>query len=124
MPITTIPLTTIPLTSMPFTSMPTVLDAARAIRAGDLPAVALVTQCLSAISRANPVLRSFVHLDADGALRAAARVDAVVDAGAAHTLGPLAGVPFGVKDLEDCAGMPTTPGRGTHLRTVVRRVVS
>ena len=25
-------------------------------------------------------------------------------------LGPLAGVPFGVKDLEDCAGMPTTKG--------------
>ena len=25
-------------------------------------------------------------------------------------LGPLAGVPFGVKDLEDCAGMPTTRG--------------
>ena len=104
------PRTTIPLTSMPLTSMPTVLDAARAIRAGDLPAVALVTQCLDAISRANPVLRSFVHLDTDGALRAAARVDAVVGAGAAHTIGPLAGVPFGVKDLEDCAGMPTTRG--------------
>src|SRR3712207_8433321 len=27
--------------------------------------------------------------------------------------GPLAGVPFGVKDLEDCAGMPT--GRGSLL---------
>ncbi len=29
---------------------------------------------------------------------------------AGETLGPLAGVPFGVKDLEDCAGMPTTRG--------------
>ncbi len=30
--------------------------------------------------------------------------------GRAEDLGALAGVPFGVKDLEDCAGMPTTRG--------------
>ena len=34
----------------------------------------------------------------------------MVASGRADELGPLAGVPFGVKDLEDCAGMPTTRG--------------
>ncbi len=95
---------------MQLTTMPSVLDAARDIRAGGLSAVALVKHCLTAISRANPALRSFVHVDAEGALLAAARVDAVVGAGDTNTLGALAGVPFGVKDLEDCAGMPTTRG--------------
>jgi aspartyl-tRNA(Asn)/glutamyl-tRNA(Gln) amidotransferase subunit A len=56
----------------------------------------------------NPSLNAFVHLDADLALSEARAVDAAVRHGDA--LGPLAGVPFGVKDLEDCAGMPTTKG--------------
>src|SRR5690242_12185095 len=46
----------------------------------------------------------------DSARAAAAEVDAKVAAGRLDELGPLAGVPFGVKDLEDCAGMPTTQG--------------
>ena len=45
---------------------------------------------------------------ATGALAAADEVDRARRDGA--PLGPLAGVPFGVKDLEDCAGMPTTRG--------------
>src|SRR5207248_5973816 len=39
---------------------------------------------------------------------AAEAVDAAVANG--DDPGPLAGVPFGVKDLEDCAGMPTSHG--------------
>jgi aspartyl-tRNA(Asn)/glutamyl-tRNA(Gln) amidotransferase subunit A len=49
-----------------------------------------------------------VHLDAEGARRAAKAVDSAVAAG--RDPGPLAGVPFGVKDLEHCAGMPTSYG--------------
>jgi Asp-tRNA(Asn)/Glu-tRNA(Gln) amidotransferase A subunit family amidase len=37
-------------------------------------------------------------------------VDATIRSGRVNELGPLAGVPFGVKDLEDCEGMPTTHG--------------
>ena len=40
-------------------------------------------------------------------------VDARVAAG--DDPGPLAGVPFGVKDLDDCAGMPTTHGSRWYL---------
>ena len=52
--------------------------------------------------------KHFVVLDPDLARRAADDVDAAVARG--EDPGPFAGVPFGVKDLEDCAGMPTSHG--------------
>ncbi|HEY1740251.1 MAG TPA: amidase, partial [Acidimicrobiia bacterium] len=67
----------------------------------------LLEQCLDAAERAAP-LNPFAHVDADGARAAARLVDAAIARGDA--LGPLAGVPFAVKDLEHCAGMPMTKG--------------
>ena len=93
--------------------MPSVVDAAAQVRAGERSAVALTEQCLGVIASRNPELNAFVYLDADGALEAAAAVDARVAAG--EDPGPLAGVPFGVKDLDDCAGMPTTHGSRWYL---------
>lgn len=89
--------------------MPTVVEAARSIRSGALSSEALTRECIAAIERHNPALNAFVHLDFEGALAAARSVDRAVKAGGAG-LGPLAGIPFGVKDLEHCAGMPTTRG--------------
>jgi aspartyl-tRNA(Asn)/glutamyl-tRNA(Gln) amidotransferase subunit A len=91
-------------------NMPTVIDAARSIRDGAVTAEALTRRCIDAIHRHNGLLNAFVHLDVEPALAAARAVDRVVASGAAATLGPLAGIPFGVKDLENCAGMPTTRG--------------
>ena len=90
--------------------MPTVAHAAHLVRTGQLSAVALAELCLGAIDASNTELNAFVHLDPEGALKMASAVDNVVRAGRQEELGPLAGVPFGVKDLEDCAGMPTTKG--------------
>ena len=90
--------------------MPTVIDAAAHIRGGVRTSRSIVEQCFAAIDEHNERLNAFVYLDRAGALAEADRVDAAVVRG--ETLGPLAGVPFGVKDLEDCAGMPTT--RGSH----------
>ena len=91
-------------------SVPGAVEAATAIREGHMAALDLVERCLARIDRHNEELNAFVHLDADGARRAAAEVDSLVAAGRAGELGPLAGVPFAVKDLEDCAGMPTSHG--------------
>lgn len=67
------------------------------------------TQCaLNRVSELNPHLNAFVYLDAEGAIEAAAKIDASILAG--EEVGSLAGVPIGVKDLEDVAGMPTTHG--------------
>jgi aspartyl-tRNA(Asn)/glutamyl-tRNA(Gln) amidotransferase subunit A len=90
--------------------MPTVSDAAALIRAGVLSSEDLTLACLEAIAARNEELNAFVYLDAEQAVVAAQGVDAVVASGRSSELGPLAGVPFGVKDLDDCAGMPTTRG--------------
>jgi aspartyl-tRNA(Asn)/glutamyl-tRNA(Gln) amidotransferase subunit A len=90
--------------------MPSVVDAAAAVRDGRLSALGLVEECLDRIEARNEELNAFVFVDADGARRAAEEVDRAVARGDGAALGPLAGVPFGVKDLEDCAGMPTSHG--------------
>jgi aspartyl-tRNA(Asn)/glutamyl-tRNA(Gln) amidotransferase subunit A len=87
----------------------TVIDTAEAVRRGELAAVDVLDECLAAIEGSNEELNAFIHLDAGQARRDAERIDALVAAGTDP--GPLAGVPFGVKDLDDCAGMPT--GRGS-----------
>ena len=78
------------------------------MRAGETKAVDLLERALTAIDVGNEALNAFVHVDGDLARRAAEAVDAKVAAG--EDPGPLAGVPFGIKDLEDCAGMPTSHG--------------
>ena len=88
--------------------MRTVIEIAEAVRAGEQKAVEVLDECLAAIERDNGKLNAFVHLDPDLARQAADAVDQAVAEG--RDPGPLAGVPFGVKDLEDCAGMPTSQG--------------
>ncbi|NNN20243.1 MAG: hypothetical protein HKL84_10410 [Acidimicrobiaceae bacterium] len=60
------------------------------------------------IERINPALNSFVALDLDSALAKAE----LIDEKRAHNrfVGSLAGIPFGVKDLEDAEGFTTTRG--------------
>jgi aspartyl-tRNA(Asn)/glutamyl-tRNA(Gln) amidotransferase subunit A len=80
---------------------------AKAIRAGEISAREAVQTSLDRIA-ATEALNAFVHVDAAGAMDAADDVDRTIANG--EPVGPLAGVPFGVKDLEDCMGMPTTRG--------------
>lgn len=84
------------------------IETARRVRAGEVSARECVQASLTAIDDRNAALNAFVHVDADLARAAADLVDAAIARG--DDVGPLAGVPFGVKDLEHCAGMPTTMG--------------
>src|SRR3954471_8452504 len=93
--------------------MRTVVEVAEAVRAGELKATEILDECLAAVADRNDDLNAFVHLDADAARATAQAVDETVARGADP--GPLAGVPFGVKDLEDCAGMPTSHGSLLYL---------
>jgi aspartyl-tRNA(Asn)/glutamyl-tRNA(Gln) amidotransferase subunit A len=86
----------------------TVIGIAEAVRKGERRAVDVLDEVLGAIATGNERLNAFVYVDEDIARRAAEAVDAKVARG--EDPGPLAGVPFGVKDLEDCAGMPTSHG--------------
>ncbi len=79
-----------------------------AIRRRELDPVAVIDATLDRIAALDPVLHAFVALRPDEARAEARALRAALDRGADP--GPLAGVPFGVKDLEDLAGLPTTHG--------------
>jgi aspartyl-tRNA(Asn)/glutamyl-tRNA(Gln) amidotransferase subunit A len=89
-------------------TLPTAVEIAESVRRRERPAVEVLDEALAAIEAANPKLNAFVHLDAANARRSAEAVDAAVAAG--RDPGPFSGVPFGVKDLEHVAGMPTSFG--------------
>jgi len=70
-----------------------------------------VRTCLDRIARLDGKLRSFITVDADGALAAAGARDAELAAGA--VAGPLHGVPLAYKDLCHVRGMRTSCGTST-----------
>jgi AtzE family amidohydrolase len=84
------------------------LEAAAAVRGGRLSATALTQAALDRVDRLNGGLNAFRLVFAESALAAAAAVDRAIGSG--DDPGPLAGVPFGVKDLFDVAGVPTAAG--------------
>lgn len=90
------------------TAWPPAHELADAVRAGRRSARDLAEEALAAVEAGNEALGAFVVVDPDLARAAAAAVDAAVARG--EDPGPLAGVPIGVKDLEDCAGLPTSHG--------------
>jgi aspartyl-tRNA(Asn)/glutamyl-tRNA(Gln) amidotransferase subunit A len=100
------------------TSTPTdagVLEAAGRVQLGEWTSVALTEACLERIESLEPVVRAWAHLDSTAALAEAADRDADVRAG--RPLGPLHGVPVGIKDLVDVAGMPTKAGAAAFAHT-------
>lgn len=64
--------------------------------------------CLERIEALNSKLQAWQHLDAEGALATANSLDQLLASGT--DLGPLMGVPIGVKDIITVDGMPVTNG--------------
>ncbi|HYA04711.1 MAG TPA: AtzE family amidohydrolase [Xanthobacteraceae bacterium] len=86
----------------------TAADVAAAVASGRTSAVRVIEAALGRIRARDPLLNSFT---AATERRALARAAAVDDARAkGEPLGPLAGVPFAVKNLFDIAGLPTLAG--------------
>src|SRR5262245_18568433 len=85
------------------------VELAARIRSGELSPVELMRATLARIEAVNPRLNAFVHLRPAEQLLAAAQT--VADRLArSEDIGPLAGLPLGVKDLEDTIGLPNTHG--------------
>ena len=81
--------------------------ARRLIGQKRLSATELLQSCLTRIEALNPAVNAVIAID-PGAHDAARAADDAVHRGDA--LGALHGLPVGIKDLEDAAGLPTTHG--------------
>jgi 1-carboxybiuret hydrolase len=87
---------------------PTASAIAHAVLTRKMPALAAVDASLARIVAHNPVLNAFTDVVADRARARAREIDAAIAAG--KNPGPLAGVPFAVKNLFDVKGLPTRAG--------------
>jgi len=88
------------------------VEIAAAVRSGQTSAMAVLEQCLAGLAAESGRLVAVTRILADRAWSEAAAVDAVIAAG--RDPGPLAGVPYGVKDLFDVRGLPTTAGSSLY----------
>jgi amidase len=84
------------------------LDLARLIRTFQVKPVELMELYLSRIERISPLLNCFITVNADLAMKEAAGVERAINK--RHDLPPFYGVPIGIKDLADTAGIRTTLG--------------
>ena len=85
-----------------------VTQLSRWIEARALSSERLTRIYLERIARLDPKIRSIITATGDAALVEARRADAEIAAGTYR--GPLHGIPYGVKDLLDTAGIATTYG--------------
>jgi len=82
------------------------------MKVGEFSATDLVQDCLDQIAASEPAVKAWAHLDADNALAQASALDELRELG--KPLGPLHGVPVGIKDIYDTADMPTEYNSQVH----------
>lgn len=92
--------------------MRTAGEIAEAIRSGTKTAADVVSRTLDALAADRHV--AVTRVLAERAMAEAAAVDARIARG--EDAGPLAGVPYAVKDLFDVAGLPTTAGSAARSK--------
>jgi aspartyl-tRNA(Asn)/glutamyl-tRNA(Gln) amidotransferase subunit A len=85
-----------------------IAELAPMLRERQVSPVDITQAALDRIGKVDPQLNSFVTVTADAALRAARAAEAEIKAG--RWRGPLHGVPIGLKDLFDTAGVATSAG--------------
>jgi Asp-tRNA(Asn)/Glu-tRNA(Gln) amidotransferase A subunit family amidase len=103
---------------------------AGAVRKGERSAVEVILETLAAIAARNGAINAFTAVTERRALADAATVDRARQRG--RDPGPLAGVPFAVKNLYDIAGLATIAGSridrdrvpATHDAGLVRRLAA
>lgn len=86
----------------------TATEAAAKIAKGDVTAEQLMQACLDRIKLREPDVQAWAYLDPDYAMAQARAADAQLKEG--KGVGPLHGVPVGIKDIIDTADMPTENG--------------
>jgi Asp-tRNA(Asn)/Glu-tRNA(Gln) amidotransferase A subunit family amidase len=87
-------------------------DAARSIRDGTISSEQLVEACLARVSEAEGQVQAWQFIDPEYALNQARARDEERRKG--EPVGPLHGVPVGIKDIIDTGDMPTEDGTVLH----------
>ena len=85
---------------------PTIRNLSQRIRAREISPVELTRDCLARIEKLNPRLNAFITVLAESALVDARRSEEEIQRG--NYRGPLHGIPIGLKDILDTAGILTT----------------
>ena len=87
-------------------------QAAQGIRDGVFSSRDLVQSCIAQIQAREPEVQAWAYFDAEHALTQATKADE--DRAAGKPMGPLHGVPVGIKDIIDTGDMPTEDGTPLH----------
>jgi aspartyl-tRNA(Asn)/glutamyl-tRNA(Gln) amidotransferase subunit A len=93
-------------------------EARRLLASGELSAREYVASLLCAVEQADSQLHAFIEVYPEEALASAAQCDD--DRAKGRITGPLAGIPFAVKDLFDVQGRPTTAQSKVFASTIAR----
>ncbi|HVI71555.1 MAG TPA: amidase, partial [Pyrinomonadaceae bacterium] len=86
----------------------TITEASDLLRRKQISPVELTAACLNRIEQLDPEINAFITVMHDSALAQAREAEAEINAG--NWRGPLHGIPIGLKDLIDTAGVKTTCG--------------
>ncbi len=86
----------------------TIAEASELLRRKEISPVELTTKCLARIEELNPTINAFITIMHEPALAEARAAETEISAG--NWRGPLHGIPIGLKDLIDTAGIKTTCG--------------
>lgn len=84
----------------------TISEAADLIKKKELSPVDLTKMLFEKVAAVNPKLNAFITVTMDRALEQARRAENEISAG--HYKGPMHGIPFGLKDIYNTAGIRTT----------------
>lgn len=84
----------------------TIAEASELLRRKEISPVELTKNCLARIEQLNPTINAFITVMHESALAEARAAEAEIHEG--NWRGPLHGIPIGLKDLIDTAGIKTT----------------
>src|SRR5439155_4930 len=90
----------------------TIATLGREIAARQVSPVEVTRECLERVARLDGKIRSFITVDAEGALATARELEAELSAGLSR--GPFHGIPLAYKDLCHVRGLPTSCGTVTR----------
>jgi aspartyl-tRNA(Asn)/glutamyl-tRNA(Gln) amidotransferase subunit A len=94
----------------------TIAEVSELLRKKETSPTELLRECLEQIERLNPSLNAFITVTANSALAEAQQAEREILIG--KWRGPLHGIPIGLKDLIDVAGVKTTAASAIFLHKV------